>query len=91
MWKSSLCDYIDAYRLVKERITITEAGAHTVARQADERNKEVTFNNCAPFINCKSGINNTEIYNAKGVDRAMSVYNLIEHSDNYSKKYASLW
>ena len=37
--KSSLCDYSDAYILVKGRITITGAGADAAARQADERNK----------------------------------------------------
>ena len=34
-------------------------------QQADERNKCVIFNNCAPFINCKSGINNIEMDNLK--------------------------
>ena len=33
MLKSSLCGYSDAYILVKERITITEAGADSAARQ----------------------------------------------------------
>ena len=32
---SSLCDYSDAYILVKGRITITGAGADAAARQAD--------------------------------------------------------
>ena len=33
--KSSLCDYSDAYRLVKGKITITGAGDDAAARQAD--------------------------------------------------------
>ena len=37
MLKSSLCDYCDAYILVKGRITITGARNDAVARQADER------------------------------------------------------
>ena len=37
MLKSSLCDYSDAYTLVKEKIIITRAGAGA-ERQADERN-----------------------------------------------------
>ena len=57
--KSSLCDYSDAYILVKGRITINGAGDDAAARQADERDKVVIFKNCAPFINCKSEINNT--------------------------------
>ena len=59
MLKSSLCDYSDAYILVKGMITIAGAGADAAARQADERNKGVIFKNCAPFINCISEINNT--------------------------------
>ena len=34
--KPSLCDYSDAYILVKGRIIITEAGDDAVVRQADE-------------------------------------------------------
>ena len=40
MLKSSLCDYSDAYILVKGRITITGAGDSVANRQADDRNKE---------------------------------------------------
>ena len=36
MLKSSLCDYSDAYILVKGKITITGAGYDAGARQADE-------------------------------------------------------
>ena len=48
--RSNLCDYADAYILVKGTITITGAGAGNAARQADERNEGVAFKNCAPFI-----------------------------------------
>ena len=51
MLKSSLCDYSDAYILVKGAITITGTGADKAVRQTDERNKQVVFKNCAPFIN----------------------------------------
>ena len=91
MLKSSLCDYSDAYILVKGTITITGAGADAAARQADERDKGVIFKNCAPFINCKTEINNTEIDNAKDIDILMPMYNLIEYSDNYWKTSGSLW
>ena len=60
MLKSSLCDCIDAYILVKGKITITGAGADAAARQTDERDKGVAFKNCAPFTNCISEINNTQ-------------------------------
>ena len=91
MLKSSLWDYSDAYTLVERRITITEAGINAGSRQADESNNGVTFNNCAPFINCRSEINDTEIDNAKNIDIVMIMYNLIEYSHNYSKPSESLW
>ena len=49
MLRSSLCDYAEAYILVKGTITITDEGDDDAARQADERNKGVTFKNCVPF------------------------------------------
>ena len=60
------------------------------ARQADRRGKCVTFKNCAPFINFKSEINNTEIDHAKDIDIVVPMYSLIEYSDNYSKTSGSL-
>ena len=68
MLKSSLCDYSDAYILVKGTITITGAGYNAVAIQADERDKGVVLKNCAPFTNCISEINNTQVDNAKDID-----------------------
>ena len=91
MLKSSLCDYSDAYILVKGKITINGRGADAAAIQADERDKGVSFKNCAPFINCISEINNTQIDNAKDIDIVMPMYNLIEYSDNYAKTSGSLW
>ena len=91
MLKSSLCDYSDAYILVKGTITIYGAGDDAEARHADERDKGVAFKNCAPFTNCISEINNTQIDNAKDIDIVMPMYNLIEHTDNYVKTTGSLW
>ena len=78
MRRSNLCDYADSYILVKSTITITGAGDNAAARQADERNKGVTFKNCAPFTKCISRINNTDTDNAHDIDIVMSMYNLIE-------------
>ena len=88
--KSILCDYSYPQILFKGRITITGDGADAAARQADERDKEIIFKTCAPFINCKSEINNTELDNAKDIIIVMPMYNLIEYSDNYSKTPGSL-
>ena len=61
------------------------------ASQADERDKDVTFKNCAPFTKCISRTNNTDIDNAKDIDIVMPMYNVIKYSDNYSKTSGSLW
>ena len=82
---SSLCDYSDAYLLVKRKTAITGAGVDAAARQADERDKGVAFKNCAPFTNCVKEINNTQIDNAKDIDMIMPMYSLIEYSENYAK------
>ena len=91
MLKSNLCDYADGYIFVKGTITITGAGDNAAARQADERDKGVTFKNRAPFTKCISRINNTDIDHAPDIDIVMTMYNLLEYSDNYSKKSGSLW
>ena len=64
MLRSDLCDYADAYTLVKGRITITGVGDNADSRRADERNKSVVFKNCVPFTKCISRINNIDIANA---------------------------
>ena len=91
MLKSSLCDYSDAYILVKEKITITGAGADAAARQADERDEGIAFKNYAPFTPCKSDINNVEIDYCQDIDTVMPMYNLIEYSDNFAKASGSFW
>ena len=91
MLRSNLCDYADSYILVKGTITITGAGDDAAARRADERNKGVTFKNCAPFTKCISRINNTDIDNAHNIDVVMPMYKLIEQNDNYSKTSGSWW
>ena len=85
MLRTSLCDYNDAYTLVNGTITITAAGDNDAARRLDERNRGVIFNNCVPFTDCISEINNTQIDNTKYIDVVMPMHNLIEYSDNYLK------
>ena len=89
MLKSSLCDYSDAYLLVKGTISVDDTAAAGAA--ANNINKKVIFKNCAPFTNCISEINNTQVDNAKYIDIVMPMYNLIECSDNYAKTSGSLW
>ena len=73
MLRSSLCDYSDAYILVKGNISVNNtAGA---GANANNTNKKVIFKNCAQFTNCISKINNTQIDNAKYIDIVMQMYN----------------
>ena len=87
--KSSLCDYSDAHIVVKGTISTNNTAAAGAA--VNNTNKKVILKNCAPFTNCVSEINNTEIDNAKDIDIVMPMYNLIEYSDNYAKTTGSLW
>ena len=84
--RSNLCDYSDAYILVSGTITVAE-----VATGGGNNGIQVVFKNCAPFTNCISEINNTQIENAKNIDVVMPMYNLIEYSNNYLKTSGSLW
>ena len=89
MLKSSLCDYSDAYILVKGTISVNNTAAQGAA--VNNNNKKVIFKNFTPFTNCISEINNTKIDNAKDIDIVMPMYNLIEYRDNYAKTIGSLW
>ena len=75
--------------LVKGTISVNNTAVQGAA--ANNTNKKVIFKNCAPFTNCISEINNTQIDNAKDIDIVMPMYNLIEYSDNYAKTTGSLW
>ena len=86
---SSLCDYSDAYILVKGTITVNNTAAADA--DADNTNKKVIIKNCAPFTICISEINNTQVDKAKDLDIVMPMCNLIEYSDNYSETSGSLW
>ena len=83
MIKSSLWDYSDAYILLIGTIIVLNTG---IAANPNNR-KNVIIKNCAQFTDCIREIYNTQIDNAKYNDIVMSMYNLIEHSDNYSKTF----
>ena len=72
MLKSSLCDYSDAYLLVRRTTTITEVGVDAASRQADERKKVVILENFTPLIDCIIEINNTQVDNAKDLAVVMA-------------------
>ena len=84
MLRSHLCDYSDAYIVVKGKIIVTNP-------DNDAYDKKLAFKNNAPFTSCISKINNTLIDNAEDLDIVMLMYNLIEYSKNYRKTTGSLW
>ena len=87
MLKSSSCDYSDACILVSGTIT----GPNTGIAANPSNRKNIKIKNCAPFTDCTSEINDTQIDNTKGIDIVIPMHNLIEYSDNYSKTSGSLW
>ena len=89
MLRSSLCDYADSYILAKGTVAVNNTAAEGAA--ANNAAKKVIFKNCAPFTNCISKTNNTQIDNAQYIDIVMAMYSLIEYSDNYSKTSGNLW
>ena len=89
MLKSSLCDYSDAYILVKGTVTVNNTAAADA--DANSTNKKTIFKNYLLFTNCISEISNTQVDNTKDIDIVMPMYNLTEYSDNYSKTSGSLW
>ena len=83
MLKSSFCDYGDAYIYVRGSITVN----NTAAADADANNtdKKVIFKNCAPFTNCISQINNTDLDNAKYIEIVMPRYIIVGSLWQYTK------
>ena len=55
MLRSDLCDYSDAYIVVKGDITLEGDN------DANKQNKNLAFKNNAPFINCISKINGVKL------------------------------
>ena len=67
MLRSNLCDYSDAYILVKGTITVTGPGANNNANNIrDKRNRPVILKNNAPFVSCITRINGELIEDADG-------------------------
>ena len=85
MLESDLCDYGDAYIVVKGTITVQTENDRAI----DGYNRNFILKNNAPFINYLSKINNVLIDNAEDLDTAMAMYNLTDYSKNYFKTTGS--
>ena len=60
MIMSSLCEYSEAYILLKGTKTVVGLEADDVAITSNRNNTQVVFK-CALFTRCISGINNTQV------------------------------
>ena len=92
MLRSNLCNYSDAYILVKGTIMVTSPGVNNNANNMrDKRNRPLILKNNAPFVSCMTRINGELIEDADDLDIVMSMYNLLEYSKNYRKTIGSLY
>ena len=71
MLRSDLCNFSDAYIVVKGTITLTKINGRGII---DIRNRFLVFKNNAPFSNCISKINNGLIDNAEDIDVVMPMF-----------------
>ena len=77
--KPNLCDYAEAYILIDGTIRAAAADANT----------RLALKNCKPFAKCNLEINDEHVDTAETLDITMSMYNLIEYSDNYQDSSAT--
>ena len=85
MLRSDLCDFSDAYIVVKGTITIERPD------NTKKKKKRIAFKSNAPFINCISKINGVKVDNVEDLNVIMPMQNLLEYSKNYGKTTESLW
>ena len=88
MLRSNLCDYSDAYILVKGTVTVNGV-VNGVENEILRRNRPLILKNNAPFVSCMTKINNEFIEDADDLDIVMPMYNLLEYSKNYRKTIGS--
>ena len=79
--KPNFCDYADAYILVDGTIRAAAADANT----------RLALKNCAPLEKCNLEINDEHVDTAEYLDIVMSMYHLIEYSDNYQDSSATIY
>ena len=76
MLRSDLCNYSDAYIVVKGDLIVTNFGSIMYDKK---------------LISCISKLNNTLIDNAEDLDIVIPMYNLLEYSKNYRKTTGGFW
>ena len=76
-----LCDYSDAYILVTGNIKVQNGNDAT----------RVAIKNCHPFTRSTFKLNNEQVDTADNLYLTMSLYNILEYSDNYADTTGSLY
>ena len=90
MLRSNLCDYSDAYIIVKGNVTINGI-VNGAENEILRRNRPLNLKINAPFVSCMTKINNEFIEDADDLDIVMPMYNLLQYSKNYRKTIGSLY
>ena len=88
MLPSDLCDFSDAYIVVKGDITLTKTNGIGII---DIRNRYLALRSNARFTNCISKINNILIDNAEDLDVVMLMYICLSTVKITEKRTGSLW
>ena len=81
--QSDLCNYSDAYIVVKGHITVERPDNNAY-------DNKLAFKNNATFMSCITKINNSLVDNAEDLDIVMLMYDLLEYSKNCSKTSGTL-
>ena len=81
VFKPNLCYYAEAYILIDG----------TIRGAAADANTWLALKNCAPFTKCNLEINDEHVNTTENLDITMTMYNLIEYSDNYQDSSATLY
>ena len=72
MLQSDLCNYSDAYIVIKGTITVIKANNRD-RNNRDRNYRSLSFKNNSSFISCISKINNVLIDSAEDLDVVMSI------------------
>ena len=84
MLSSRLCNQW-GYKHLKVTIKITGTETYPEARSTD-KNSQLTFKNCTPFAESIKERNSPQVDNAKDLDVATLMYNLIESTITWSEQ-----
>ena len=87
MLRSDLCDYSNAYIVVRGIIDLLAVAEN----ENDKAEKDATFKNNVSFRSWISEVNSRLIDIAEDLGIVMPIYNLLEYSQNYSMTLGSLW